>query len=145
MTAENKKTIKILAISVGIILVVTVVAVLIIQHINSDKDTKDKDEPSRDPDTVPKTTATSSGAASSSGSLNTFQGRTFAKADIEKMQSFLFNMGAMAMNDLIVNTIRNSGGIDGKIGNGFKTAYDEAIRIGIIKSLDDLYTQAMRF
>lgn len=141
MTPQDKKTLKIVVISLGALVIVVVIVALIINNRDRDKDTEEIDT-----DSAPqKTTNSSSGTASSSSSLNSFQGRTFAKNEIEQMQSFLFNMGAMALNDLIVNSIRDSGGIDGKIGNGFKTAYNEAIRIGIINNLDDLYTRAMRF
>lgn len=140
MTPENKKVIKIIAISAGIILILAVITVLIVKQVQ--KGREEKGGVSDEGDSAPsKSYPTSSGSGSSTSS---FGGRTFSKAEIEKMQSYLFNMGAMAMNELIVSSIRDTGGIDGKIGTGFKNAYNEAIRVGIIKSLDDLYTQAMK-
>jgi uncharacterized membrane protein len=145
MTPENKKVLKIIAISAGVILILTVVTILIVTQAQKRREAREAKEASGvsdGGDSAPSksSTGTSSGGGSSTSS---FGGRTFSKVEIEKMQSYLFNMGAMAVNDKIVSAIRDSGGIDGKIGTGFKTAYNEAIRIGIIKSLDDLYTQAM--
>lgn len=146
MTPENKKVLKIIAISAGVILILTAITILIVKQVQKSREAREANEASgvsNDGDSAPSksSTGTSSGGGSSTKS---FGGRTFSKAEIEKMQSYLFNMGAMAMNDLIVSSIRDSGGIDGKIGNGFKNAYNEAIRIGLIKSLDDLYNQAMK-
>lgn len=142
MTAETKKTLKILAISVGAVLILSVITYLIIKQVQKSRDAREALKASSGGgDSAPKTSSGSSG----SSSLNSFGGRTFSKTEIEKMQSYLFNMGAMAGNELIVSSIRDTGGIDGKIGTGFKTAYNEAIKEGIIKSLDDLYTKAMNF
>lgn len=143
MTPENKKTVKILAISVGIILVLTVITILIVKQVQKARAEKEESGISEGGDS-PASKPSSSGSGSGGSSLNSFQGRTFSKTEIEKMQSFLLNMGAMALNEKMISAIRDTGGIDGKIGNGFKTAYNEAIRIGIIKSLDDLYAQAMK-
>ena len=146
MTPENKKVVKIIAVSVGVILIVTVATIIIIKQVEKSrakKEAEEKDGVSNDGDSAPSkpSTGTSSGGSSSTSS---FGGRTFSKAEIEKMQGYLFNMGAMANNDTIVSAIRDSGGIDGKIGTGFKTAYNEAIRIGIIHSLDEIYSEAMK-
>ena len=144
MTPENKRIVKIIAISAGVILILAVITVLIVKQVQKGRDeneTGEKDGTSDGHSAPPKTVSTSSGGGSSTSS---FGGRTFSKDEIVKMQSYLMNMGAMAMNDLIYRSIRETGGLDGKIGTGFKTAYNEAIRVGIIKSLDDLYTQAMK-
>lgn len=143
MTPENKKVLKIIAISAGIILILAVITILIVQQVKKRREEGEESGISDGGDSAPSkpSTGTSSGGGSSTSS---FGGRTFSKAEIVKMQSYLMNMGAMAMNDKIVSAIRDSGGIDGKIGTGFKTAYNEAIRVGIIKNLDDLYTQAMK-
>jgi hypothetical protein len=113
-----------------------------VQKSKAEKEEQEKGGISNDGDSAP--SKPSSGTSGGGSSTSSFGGRSFSKAEIEKMQSYLFNMGAMAMNDTIVSAIRDSGGIDGKIGTGFKNAYNEAIRVGIIKSLDDLYTQAMK-
>ena len=146
MTPENKKVIKVIAISAGIILIVTVATIIIIKQVEKSRATKEAEEKDGVSDGGnPAPYKPSSGSSSGGGSsTSSFGGRTFSKSEIEKMQSYLFNMGAMKMNDKIVSAIRDSGGIDGKIGNGFKTAYNEALRVGIIKNLDDLYTQAMK-
>jgi hypothetical protein len=141
MTPENKKVVKIIVVSVGVAMILTVITILIVKQVRNSREENDTDSESGDP-APSKSNQTSS--SSGSGSMNTLNGRTFTKIEIEKMQSFLFNMGAMAMNELIVSKIRDSGGIDGKIGTGFKAAFNEAIRINIVKNLDDLYTQAMR-
>ncbi len=145
MTPENKKVIKVIAISLGIAIIVTVATIIIIKQVQKSRATKEADEKDGVSDGGnPAPYKPSSGSSSGGSSTSSFGGRTFSKDEIVKMQSYLFNMGAMKMNDKIVSAIRDSGGIDGKIGNGFKTAYNEAIRVGIIKNLDDLYTQAMK-
>lgn len=141
MTPENKRIVKIIAISTGVILILAVITVLIVRQVQKGREARENGV-SDEGDSAP--SKPSSGTSGGSSSTSSFGGRTFSKAEIEKMQSYLFNMGAMAMNELIVSSIRDTGGIDGKIGTGFKTAYNEAIRVGIIKSLDDLYTQAMK-
>ncbi|ASS48411.1 MAG: hypothetical protein A3D31_08390 [Candidatus Fluviicola riflensis] len=142
MTPENKKVVKIIAVSVGIILVLSVITILIIKQVQKGREEREASRISDGGDSAPsKSSSGTSGGGSSTGS---FGGRTFSKAEIEKMQSYLFNMGAMAMNETIVSAIRDTGGIDGRIGTGFKTAYNEAIRIGIIHSLDELYSEAMK-
>jgi hypothetical protein len=141
MTPENKKVVKIIALSVGIILVLTVITVLIVKQIQKGRD-EEASRISDGGDSAP--SKPSSGSSGGGSSTSTFGGRTFSKEEIEKMQSYLFNMGAMAMNDTIVSAIRDTGGIDGRIGTGFKTAYNEAIRTGIIHSLEELYSEAMK-
>jgi len=141
MTPENKKVVKIIALSVGIILVLTVITVLIVKQIQKGRD-EEASRISDGGDSAP--SKPSSGSSGGGSSTSTFGGRTFSKEEIEKMQSYLFNMGAMAMNDTIVSAIRDTGGIDGRIGTGFKTAYNEAIRIGIIHSLEELYSEALK-
>lgn len=140
MTAENKKVVKIIAVSAGIVLILTVITILIVKQVQKAREAREASRITDGGDSAPSkpSSGTSGGTSTSS-----FGGRTFTKNEIIKMQSYLFNMGAMAMNDTIVSAIRDTGGIDGKIGNGFKTAYNEAIREGIIYSLDDLYTKAM--
>lgn len=141
MTPENKKVVKIIALSVGIILVLTVITVLIVKQIQKGRD-EEASRISDGGDSAP--SKPSSGSSGGGSSTSTFGGRTFSKEEIEKMQSYLFNMGAMAMNDTIISAIRDTGGIDGRIGTGFKTAYNEAIRIGIIHSLEELYSEALK-
>lgn len=145
MTPENKKVVKIIAVSLGIILVVSVITVLIVKQVQKSAEARKAKEAggiSERGDSAP--SKPSSGTSSGGSSTSSFGGRTFSKEEITKMQSYLFNIGAMGMNETIVSAIRDSGGIDGKIGNGFKTAYNEALRVGYIKSIDDLYTQAMK-
>ena len=145
MTPENKKVVKIIAVSAGVILILTVVTILIVKQVQksrAEREEKEKSGGSNGGDSAPSKTST--GNSGGGSSTNSFGGRTFSTAEIEKMQSYLMNMGSMAGSDLIYKSIRDTGGIDGKIGTGFKTAYNEAIRIGIIHSLDELYTEAMR-
>lgn len=142
MTPENKKVVKIIAVSIGIILVLSVITILIIKQVQKGREEREASRISDGGDSAP--SKPSSGTSGGGSSTSSFGGRTFSKAEIEKMQSYLFNMGAMAMNDTIVSAIRDTGGIDGRIGTGFKTAYNEAIRIGIIHSLDELYSEAMK-
>lgn len=140
MTPENKKVIKIIAVSVGVILVLTAITILIVKQVQKAREEREATRIAEAGSSAP---SKPSSGASSGVSTSSFGGRTFSKTEIEKMQAYLFNMGAMAMNDTIVSAIRDTGGVDGKIGTGFKTAYNEAIRVGIIHSLEELYIQAM--
>lgn len=142
MTPQNKKIVKIIAVSAGIVLVLTVITILIVKQVQKSREQREASRISGEGDSAPSKTGWNSSGSSSS--TNSFGGRTFTETEIIKMQSYLFNMGAMAMNETIVSAIRDTGGIDGKIGTGFKTAYNEAIRTGLIHSLEDLYTQAMK-
>lgn len=141
MTVKEKKVVKIVGLSLGGAIILTVIIILIVKQVQKSRDAKSVEDSGSN---SPRINTGSNTSGYSSSSTSSFNGRTFSKTEIEKMQSYLFNMGAMAMNELIVSSIRDSGGIDGKIGNGFKTALSEAIRINIVDSLDDLYTQAMK-
>jgi hypothetical protein len=141
MTVKEKKVVKIVGLSLGGAIILTVIIILIVKQVQKSRDAKSVEDLGS---SSPKINTGSNSSGYSSSSTSSLNGRTFSKTEIEKMQSYLFNMGAMAMNELIVSSIRDSGGIDGKIGNGFKTALSEAIRINIVNSLDDLYTQAMK-
>lgn len=141
MTVKEKKVVKIVGLSLGGAIILTVIIILIVKQVQKSRDAKAVEDLGS---SSPKINTGSNSSGYSSSSTSSLNGRTFSKTEIEKMQSYLFNMGAMAMNELIVSSIRDSGGIDGKIGNGFKTALSEAIRINIVNSLDDLYTQAMK-
>ncbi|MFN5983224.1 MAG: hypothetical protein ACK479_07155 [Fluviicola sp.] len=46
-------------------------------------------------------------------------------------------------NKTIIEAIEKSGGIDGKIGKGFNTALNEAVKIGIVSSIEDLYNKSV--
>jgi hypothetical protein len=59
------------------------------------------------------------------------------------MQSWLYSEGIKAQNQLILDSIMKTGGIDGVMGKGFNAALAEAIRAGIVDSLSDLYQRAV--
>lgn len=139
MTPQEKTSLKIIAI-LGGILILTIATILIVRKIRDTRAEREENEA-----TEKEEAGSPPRSGSESSAMNTLNGRTFTKTEIEKMQSYLINLGAFKMNDLIVRSIRDTGGIDGKIGSGFKAAFAEAIRIGEITDLDDLYTQAMSY
>lgn len=67
------------------------------------------------------------------------QSNTYTSEEVKNMQAWLLATGIKNENQLIVETINNTGGIDGIMGNGFRTALTEAIQKGYIESLNDLY------
>lgn len=66
----------------------------------------------------------------------------YSKEDVKKMQTWLYWKGALSLNQTIMDAISTTGGIDGIIGTGFKTALNEAIKQGYVKSIEDLYSKA---
>jgi len=73
---------------------------------------------------------------------NTFSDRnedhTNEVEKIKRMQRLLLNLGVKYNNSFIIDAINLTGGIDGRIGDGFNTALNEAIERGYVKSLNDL-------
>lgn len=65
----------------------------------------------------------------------------YTSLEIERMQTWLVQAATIERNSVILNAIRSTGGIDGKMGNGFYTALNEAIKRGYVKSLADLYSR----
>ena len=66
--------------------------------------------------------------------------RNYSSEEIKAMQSFLIENG----NETIKTTIQNSGGIDGKRGQGFELALEEAKRIKLVRNLKDLYRKSKK-
>lgn len=57
---------------------------------------------------------------------------------IKRMQRYLLNLGVKYNNNFIIDAINLTGGIDGKIGSGFRSALSEAIEKGYVKNFNDL-------
>lgn len=140
MTPQNKILAKRIALTIGILAVVTVLAILIIKNVKYRREMREQ-ETEND---APRSTGSSGGNLSSGSSMNTLNGRTFTTSEVEKMQSYMLFLGQMAQNQYIIGQIRNTGGIDGKIGSGFKNALAECIRIKAVKDLDELYQAAIK-
>lgn len=67
----------------------------------------------------------------------------YEQQEIMRMQSWLVAKALSMKNKAIIEAIEESGGIDGKIGKGFNTALNEAVKIGIITSIEDLYNKSV--
>lgn len=145
MTPEAKKVLKVALISVGIITIITVIAVLVIKKIQKDKEEKEADKEEPQSKTVYVHQTPTGGSSASASTTNTLNGRVYTRAEIEKMQSYLVHMGSVKNNMTIVKSIQDNGGIDGKIGSGFKAALKEALRIKMVNDQDDLYARAIKF
>lgn len=125
MNAKQKKIVKVVGISAGVLLLIGGIVALIIYK---QRQKELADEP----------TFINNGSGST-GSSYTPTSQSYTPVEIERMQSWLMQVGLTYGNSIIVDAIRTTGGIDGKIGKGFNTALDEAIRKGYVKSLSDLY------
>ena len=132
MTPENKRILKIVGISVGIALVLTAISIGLYKyfHRNDENIETESDEPSQN------------NYNQSKPQVVNYYNSGFSKDQIEQMQSWLVKIGSLWHNDLIVRAIRDSGGIDGVIGNGFNTALKEAIRVNYVTDIQDLYNKA---
>jgi hypothetical protein len=67
----------------------------------------------------------------------------YSQQEITRMQSWLVAKALSMKNSTIIKAIDESGGIDGKIGKGFNTAFNEAVKIGIVSSIEDLYNKSV--
>lgn len=130
MTPEKKQVVKVVALTAGIALIIAAIVIIIVVR---KKKAQEEDPMPYQPNYSP------SKASSSASSPR------YTTQEVERMQSYLFNMGAMAMNEYIVKRIRETGGIDGVIGDGFNDALKEAIKIGLVSSLNDLYEKSKVF
>lgn len=125
MNAKQQKIVKIVGISLGIALLVGGVVFIAIQM----KRTQElSDEPY-----LPSENKTPKGSSQSSN---------YSKKEIERMQVLLLQIGITYGNNIIIDSIRNSGGFDGVIGQGFNIALKEAIRLKYISSMSELYNKA---
>lgn len=138
MTPEGKRTVKIIAIVGGIALILTAITILIVQQVQKARAEREEEEAAASSKPAPQHTSPTA------LSVATLEGRTFTKAEVEKMQSYMLIIGQFAQNEYIISNIRDTGGIDGKIGQGFKNALAECIRLKVVSGLDQLYTFAMK-
>lgn len=131
MTAKGKKIAKIVGFS---LLGLALVGGGIYLYYRS----KGNDEPADENPYVRNTynTTVSSGATS----VNPYA--KYNTEEIKKMQTWLYWKGIFKLNKIITDAIGNSGGIDGVVGTGFKTALNEAVKQGYVLSLTDLYNKA---
>lgn len=118
MTAKTKKVIKIVGISSAILLII---GTGIYIYYRSTHQTDDNDENLYD--SIPKSSNSSS----------------YSSDEIINMQAWLLSIAIKNDNQLIIDAIQTTGGVDGYIGTGFNTALAEAIKQGYVTSLNDLY------
>lgn len=129
MTPENKQLLKAIGISAGIVLIVVSVSVIIYKSTKKEDEETDGLNPYLIPSGTERTTTTSSKTE-------------YTKEEIKKMQGWLVSKAVLEQNTIIINAIRDTGGIDGVIGNGFHKALNEAIERKYVKDLNDLYKKS---
>ncbi len=133
MNAKQKKIVKIVGISVGALLLIGGIVALVIYK-------KRQNELSDQP--TFKGSSDSNSTGNSTGNSYTPPTQVhYTPKEIERMQTWLVQIATIKGNTVILDAIRSTGGIDGKIGNGFHTALNEAIKKGYVKSLADLYSK----
>ena len=132
MTEQGKKILKGVGITVGILLILGIGVMIYI------KSTK-KDEGDEDENPYAKPRQPSGNTGSNTGPTNS---SSYTVNQIKQMQNWLIVIGTKVDNQVIVNAIVDSGGIDGKIGPGFRKAEAEGIRVGLFDSRARLFERS---
>lgn len=125
MTPETKKVVKTIAVSMGVILIVVSIVVIIYKKTKGGDESEDTFNP----------------FARNTEPIEIDESK-YSRDEIERMQSWLIAKATEEQNNLIIDAIRDTGGIDGDIGEGFVKAINEAIRKGYVKDLEDLYKKS---
>ncbi|ASS50146.1 MAG: hypothetical protein A3D31_11300 [Candidatus Fluviicola riflensis] len=133
MTPETKKTLKAIALTAGIILVVGGIGLLI--YLNWKKNKEDDEDSDAE---------TQKNSAGKTTTIVKVVPSNYSVSEIKKMQNYLYLRATMMPNSYIIKRLTDTGGIDGKMGDGFNDALKEAIRVNIVKDLNDLLTKATR-
>lgn len=68
--------------------------------------------------------------------------KAYSKGEIENMQAMLLELASDNCNHRIIDFIMSTGGVDGFIGRGFRSALNEAIDQDYIVDLKDLFNKA---
>ncbi len=131
MNDQAKNNLKAVALSLGIVLIVASVVIIIYKQYQKGKDDSTDD-------TNPYLSKSNQSQTSSQSSIPNYSNQGYTESEVEKMQGWLFSTATLKHNDIIVKAIRDTGGIDGKMGSGFKIALKEAMRVGYVKDLKDL-------
>ncbi len=137
MTTEKKKVWKTIAIVVGALLIASAIGYGIYKWSTDDE--PEDDEKQSDPE--PKTTPSSS--TPRSYSTPTYDNKGYTTEQVEKMQTWLIRMAAFKNSPAILRAIQETGGVDGRMGTGFNAALTEAIRLGWVSGLTDLYIKSI--
>ncbi len=134
MNAQQKKGLKIVGVSLGIVFIIGgAVIIFILRKRKQDESYQEYNPPYTNSGTSP---SEYGGGSTETPSLQ------YTKREVERMQTWLIQAATIKRNTIILNAIRSTGGIDGKIGNGFYTALHEAIKRGYIKDIHDLYNKS---
>lgn len=121
---NGKKIAIIIGILVGIGIIVT--SIVLYRKLGNKADESEDFEPSYNPSSSPKIIQPK-----------------YEQQEIMRMQSWLVAKALTMKNKTIIEAIEKSGGIDGKIGKGFNTALNEAVKMGIVSSIEDLYSKSI--
>lgn len=68
--------------------------------------------------------------------------KAYSKGEIENMQATLLELAAQNCDHQIIDFIMSTGGIDGVMGRGFRSALNAAIHGGYVLDLKDLFNKA---
>lgn len=136
MTPENKKIWKTIGIIGGILLILSAIGIVIYKSVTKDNEPGDDPQDEQDPEennySAPKATTKPA-----------YDNKGYTFEQVEKMQAWLLKIASLWQNNYIVERLRSTGGIDGKMGDGFNDALREAIRVNYVKDLADLYKKSI--
>jgi len=126
---EAQKNIgKWVALSVGLALILGAGIYGVVKLINRDKDDSIVDPLATGfPDTQ-----------NLNSTLPTDKNKGFTTDQIKQMQSYLLEIGKYYNNQVIIDSIQLTGGIDGNLGEGFETAIIEARDKGYLVGYEDV-------
>lgn len=119
----------IIALVAGIVLVLGGIATIIVIQVQKSKEGRE-DQPIIDLDAG----MLNSVNTNSSGTSN----QSFTVEQIKAMQRYLLQLGIQKNNQYIIDAIQLTGGIDGKMGSGFRAAVQEAKDKGYLQGYEDI-------
>lgn len=128
MTEKSKRIWKIVGISAGVLTIIGIG--IYVWHKQTSKP-----EESAENEFLPKVPYQAPSQAPKTGTAG-----LYSKQEIEKMQAWLLATGISMHNQIMSYAITSTGGLDGKIGKGFWTALNEAIKRGYVKNLEELHS-----
>ena len=120
----------IIALVAGVVLVLGSVVTIIVIQVNKNKSNQEG-EPIIDLDAA-MSDMNNSSVGSSVGSSS------FTTEQIKAMQTYLLQIGIQKNNQYIIDAIQLTGGIDGKMGSGFRAAVQEAKDKGYLDGYEDI-------
>ncbi len=132
MTKKKNKTLKIVALFGGLVLV-GVGGYFLFTHLSG----KSEEEAAEN-----KYLPRSSGGNSSGGSGSTYN-QPYPKGEVKQMQAWLLSNAMFFGNTYVSEQINDTGGMDGVMGTGFYNALQAAVKEGWVSDLRDLHDKSI--